>query len=108
MANQTAQYDLLIAGCGPVGAMATNLLGRAGLRTLVVEREREPNAQPRAVHIDHEIMRLFQNVGLSLALLPLFRVGQGHIHIGADGGVIRYLGTAGLHRKFGWANDYFF
>jgi 3-(3-hydroxy-phenyl)propionate hydroxylase len=108
MADQTAQYDVIVAGCGPVGAMAANLLGRANLRTLVVEREQEPNSQPRAVHIDHEIMRLFQSVGLSAELLPLFRVGQGHIHIGADGGVIRYLGTAGLHSKFGWANDYFF
>ena len=108
VADQTVQYDVIVAGCGPVGAMAANLLGRANLRTLVVEREREPNSQPRAVHIDHEIMRLFQNVGLSAELLPLFRVGQGHIHIGADGGVIRYLGTAGLHNKFGWANDYFF
>jgi 3-(3-hydroxy-phenyl)propionate hydroxylase len=108
MAAQTPQYDVNIAGCGPVGAMAANLLGHAKLRTLVIEREQEPNLQPRAVHIDHEIMRLFHDVGLSAALLPLFHVGQGHIHIGADGGVIRYLGTAGLHNKFGWANDYFF
>jgi 3-(3-hydroxy-phenyl)propionate hydroxylase len=33
---------------------------------------------------------------------------QGHMHIGADGGVIRYLGTAGRPRPFAWANDYFF
>ena len=108
MTGQTPQYDVLIVGCGPVGAMAANFFGRANLRTLVVEREQDPQPLPRAVHIDHEIMRLFQNVGLSGELLPLFREAQGHIHIGADGGVIRYLGTAGLHKKFGWANDYFF
>ena len=108
MAVQAEQYDVLVVGCGPVGAMAANVFGRANLRTLVVEREQEPHALPRAVHIDHEIMRLYQDVGLSGELLPLFREAQGHIHIGADGGVIRYLGTAGLHKKFGWANDYFF
>jgi 3-(3-hydroxy-phenyl)propionate hydroxylase len=108
MAVQAAQYDVLVVGCGPVGAMAANFFGRANLKTLVVEREQGPQSLPRAVHIDHEIMRLFQNVGLSGELLPLFRQAQGHIHIGADGGVIRYLGTAGLHKKFGWANDYFF
>ena len=108
MAVQAAQYDVLVVGCGPVGAMAANLLGRANLRTLVIEREQDPQSLPRAVHIDHEMVRLFQNVGLSAELLPLLRAAQGHIHIGADGGVIRYLGTAGLHNTFGWANDYFF
>jgi 3-(3-hydroxy-phenyl)propionate hydroxylase len=108
MAENAATFDVAIIGCGPVGAMAANLLGRTGLRVLVVEQEREPYPLPRAVHLDHEIMRLLQDVDLAPRLLPLFREAQGHIHIGADGGVIRYLGTAGLHRRFGWANDYFF
>ena len=73
-----------------------NLFGQAGLRTLVIEREAEPYPLPRAVHIDHEMMRMFQSVGLAEAVLPLMREAQGHIHIGADGGVIRYLGSAGL------------
>ncbi len=102
------EYDVIIIGCGPVGAMAANLLGQANLKSLVIEREEQSHPLPRAVHLDHEIMRLFQDVGLTRDLLPLFREAQGHIHIGADGGVIRYLGTAGLHKRFGWANDYFF
>jgi 3-(3-hydroxy-phenyl)propionate hydroxylase len=60
------------------------------------------------VHIDHEMMRIFQSVGLADEVRPLMREAQGHIHIGADGGVIRYLGSAGLPKRFGWANDYFF
>jgi 3-(3-hydroxy-phenyl)propionate hydroxylase len=102
------EYDVAIVGCGPVGAIAANLFGHAGLHTLVIEREAAPYPLPRAVHIDHEMMRIFQSVGLADAVLPLMREAHGHIHIGADGGVIRYLGSAGLPKRFGWANDYFF
>ena len=41
-------------------------------------------------------------------MLPIMREAHGHIHIGADNGVIRYLGSKGLPKRFGWANDYFF
>ena len=108
MSGAEPDYDVAIVGCGPVGAIAANLFGHAGLRTLVIEREAAPYPLPRAVHIDHEMMRIFQSVGLADAVLPLMREAQGHIHIGADGGVIRYLGSAGLPKRFGWANDYFF
>lgn len=101
-------HDVAIVGCGPVGATAANLLGRAGLSVLVLEREPDPHPLPRAVHIDHEMMRIFQGIGLIDRLLPLMRETDGHLHIGADGGTIRYLGTAGRARPFGWANDYFF
>lgn len=108
MSGATADYEVAIIGCGPVGALAANLFGQAGLRTIVVERDAAPYPLPRAVHIDHETMRLFQSVDLAPTLLPTMREAQGHIHIGADGGVIRYLGSAGLPKRFGWANDYFF
>lgn len=101
-------YDVAIVGCGPVGALAANLLGRAGLSVLVLEQEAAPHPLPRAVHLDHEMMRVFQNAGLVERLAPLMRETEGHLHIGADGGVIRYLGTAGRAKRFGWANDYFF
>ncbi len=101
-------HDVAIVGCGPVGALAANLLGRAGLSVLVLEQEAAPHPLPRAVHLDHEMMRLFQNAGLVERVAPLMRETEGHLHIGADGGAIRYLGTAGRAKRFGWANDYFF
>lgn len=102
------EYDVAIVGCGPVGALAANLLGRAGLRTLVVEREPYPHALPRAVHVDHEMMRLFQAAGVVDRVAQGMRDTDGHLHIGADQGVIRYMGTIGRPRPFGWSNDYFF
>jgi 3-(3-hydroxy-phenyl)propionate hydroxylase len=101
-------FDVAIVGCGPVGAVAANLLGRAGLRTLVIERENELHPLPRAVHLDHEMMRVFQAAGVIERLVPLMRDTDGHLHVGADRGVIRYMGTVGKPRPFGWSNDYFF
>jgi 3-(3-hydroxy-phenyl)propionate hydroxylase len=100
--------DVIIIGCGPVGALAANLFGKAGLSVLVLEREATPHPLPRAVHIDHEMMRLFQSAGVIDRVLPDMRETDGHLHIGADHGVIRYMGTVGKPRPFGWANDYFF
>jgi 3-(3-hydroxy-phenyl)propionate hydroxylase len=101
-------YDVAIVGCGPVGALAACLLGRAGLRTVVLEREATPHPLPRAVHLDHEMMRIFQAAGVVDRVLPHMRDTDGHLHIGADHGVIRYMGTVGQPRPFGWSNDYFF
>jgi len=41
-------YDVIIAGTGPGGGMAANLLGRAGCKVLVIERQRLPRYQPCA------------------------------------------------------------
>jgi 3-(3-hydroxy-phenyl)propionate hydroxylase len=104
----SAAYDVAVVGCGPVGALAANLAAAAGLSVLVIDREASPHPLPRAVHLDHEMMRLFQSAGLAEAIAPTMRETQGHLHIGADHGVIRYMGTAGRAKPFGWANDYFF
>ena len=101
-------HDVIIVGCGPVGALAANLLGRDGLNVLVLERETGLYPLPRAVHVDHEMLRLCQSAGVIDRVLPDMRQADGHLHVGADHGVIRYMGTVGKPRPFGWANDYFF
>ncbi|MBC2663515.1 bifunctional 3-(3-hydroxy-phenyl)propionate/3-hydroxycinnamic acid hydroxylase [Novosphingobium flavum] len=101
-------YDVVIVGCGPVGALAANLLGREGLSVLVLEKELEHYPLPRAVHLDHEMMRLLQSAGVIDRVLPDMIAADGHLHIGADHGVIRYMGTQGKPKPFGWANDWFF
>lgn len=35
----TTDYDVAIVGLGPVGAVLANLLGLAGIRTVVLERD---------------------------------------------------------------------
>lgn len=103
-----ACVDVAIIGCGPVGAFAANLLGRTGLTVLIVDREADVAPHPRACHVDHEMIRLFQSLGLRDSVISQMRAAEGHVHIGADRGVIRFMGTAGRPRPFGWSNDYFF
>ncbi|MBE9637190.1 bifunctional 3-(3-hydroxy-phenyl)propionate/3-hydroxycinnamic acid hydroxylase [Salipiger mangrovisoli] len=102
------EWDVTIVGCGPIGAFAANLLGRAGLRVLVLDRDAAPYALPRAVHVDHEMLRLLADAELLAPLEHRLLAADGHLHIGADHGVIRYLSAAGQPRPFGYANDYFF
>ena len=40
-------YDVIIVGLGPVGAVAANLMGSYGVRTLVLEKEQEIYKGPR-------------------------------------------------------------
>jgi 3-(3-hydroxy-phenyl)propionate hydroxylase len=101
-------FDVAIIGCGPVGAFAANLLGKSGASVLVIEQEAHPYPLPRAVHLDHEMMRLFQSAGIIDRVAPDMRDTEGHLHVGADHGVIRYMGTVGRARPFSWSNDYFF
>ena len=46
-------YDVAVIGFGPTGAVAAALLGKAGLRTHVVDRATGIYDKPRAVALDH-------------------------------------------------------
>ncbi len=55
---------VVIVGMGPVGATLALLLGRAGVPTLVLERDAAPSAGPRAVALDDEALRVLQAAGI--------------------------------------------
>jgi 3-(3-hydroxy-phenyl)propionate hydroxylase len=81
---------VLVVGAGPVGLAFANALGRYGIDTLVIERELTVAAEPRAVSIDDEAMRLLQAVGLGGAerLAGVVRPGTGTRYYGARGQLI--------------------
>ncbi|MEM8707449.1 MAG: bifunctional 3-(3-hydroxy-phenyl)propionate/3-hydroxycinnamic acid hydroxylase [Actinomycetota bacterium] len=56
--------DLVIVGCGPVGAMAALRARQFGLSVIVVDRDTDVYPLPRAVGMDDEIQRLFDTAGL--------------------------------------------
>ncbi|WP_171907377.1 bifunctional 3-(3-hydroxy-phenyl)propionate/3-hydroxycinnamic acid hydroxylase [Burkholderia plantarii] len=58
-------YDVAIVGYGPVGQMQAAKLSQLGHEVVVFERFPGLYGMPRAGHIDHEVMRIFQSVGAS-------------------------------------------
>ena len=83
------KYDVVVVGFGPAGAIATGLLGQAGLRTLAIDRSTEVYAKPRAIAIDHEILRIMQNMGVASQVLPHVAPFPASEHYGVDGQLIR-------------------
>lgn len=69
MAAPPLDYDVVIVGCGPVGAFASLLLARYGVSVLVVEAEESAYGVPRAIALDDEVIRLLGLISAELAAL---------------------------------------
>jgi 3-(3-hydroxy-phenyl)propionate hydroxylase len=101
-------YDVVLVGFGPTGATLASLLGRAGHRVRVVEREREVYRLPRAVHFDHEVMRIFQAAGVAEAALPHTAPIDDYRFLNADRELLLGGKIGGPSSDQGWAVDYMF
>jgi 3-(3-hydroxy-phenyl)propionate hydroxylase len=64
------EREVAIVGAGPVGLMVANLLGLAGVRVVVFERNKGLLGLPRAIAYDAETLRLFTQVGLFNGIAP--------------------------------------
>lgn len=61
--------DVAIIGAGPTGLTLANLLGEAGCRVALIERNAGTVEAPRAVSIDDETLRTMQAIGLVDAVI---------------------------------------
>ena len=95
MGLERTDADVLVVGLGPVGAVAANLCGAAGLRTVVLDRDLQPYLKPRAIVFDAEIMRVFASIGLAEAIAAVTRPLGGSVYLGADLKPIRTFRSPG-------------
>ena len=95
MGRKRLQADVLVVGLGPVGAVAANLAGIAGLRTIALDRDLQPYVKPRAIVFDAEIMRVFAAIGLAEAIGAVTRPLGGSVYLGADLRPIRTFRSPG-------------
>jgi 3-(3-hydroxy-phenyl)propionate hydroxylase len=86
-----ATVDVAVVGFGPSGAVAAGLLGQAGLTTYVCDREHDVYPKPRAIALDHEIMRVFQQMGIATQVQRFVEPFTPSEYFGVDGQIIRRM-----------------
>lgn len=57
--------DVLIVGCGPVGASLASLLGKYNIKAIVIDAAAGVLLHPRAIALDNEALRILQMTGLA-------------------------------------------
>lgn len=77
MQNNIKEFDIIVCGLGPVGLLACNTLGMRGYRVLGVDKFESAFNFPRAIHIDEEIVRIVQSIGLLDELMPSLKPSDG-------------------------------
>mgnify|MGYP001158069960 CR=1 FL=1 len=71
--DENRSFDVIIIGLGPVGAVVANLLAPFNISILIIEKNKMIHPTPRAIHFDGEVMRIFQNIGLSSYIKKIAR-----------------------------------
>ncbi|MFF3468292.1 bifunctional 3-(3-hydroxy-phenyl)propionate/3-hydroxycinnamic acid hydroxylase [Streptomyces sp. NPDC002619] len=68
---------VVVIGAGPTGLTVATLLARHGVPALVLERHRAPYPLPRAVHLDDEVHRILQAMGIHETFSEISRPARG-------------------------------
>lgn len=56
---------VVVIGAGPTGVTAATLLAKSGIATTVLDRWPDVYPQPRAVHLDDEVFRILDRLGIA-------------------------------------------
>jgi len=73
-------FDCIVIGYGPVGALLSIFLSKLGLSVAVIDKNLDVYPLPRAIHFDEEVMRIFQMVNLSKQISNISRIGTKGMH----------------------------
>jgi 3-(3-hydroxy-phenyl)propionate hydroxylase len=95
-------FDVAVVGLGPTGAVCSALLGGLGVKTIAIEREQAVYDKPRALALDHEVMRVFEDIGVADAVKPHTAPFTPSEYYGVDGQLIKRLGALPPPWPLGW------
>lgn len=105
---EATEVDVAIVGYGPVGEVLANLLGAAGLSVAVFEREAGVYHAPRAGHIDGEVMRIVQTLGLAAEVEAVTVPWKGMRFVNAAGDMLVERPGPTAPGPQGWLDDLYF
>ena len=101
-------FDVLIVGLGPTGATLAGLLGQRGVKVAVFDCLPDLYPLPRAIGLDHEAMRITQELGMADRVAAYVAPYKDSVYLGVDNEPIKRLGAMpGIHR-LGWYPNYVF
>jgi 3-(3-hydroxy-phenyl)propionate hydroxylase len=95
-------FDVAVVGQGPAGAVCAALAGTLGLKAVAIERSAAVYDKPRAFALDHEVMRVFEDIGVADAVAPHTAPFTPSEYYGADGRLIKRLGALPPPWPLGW------
>ncbi|HLZ84228.1 MAG TPA: bifunctional 3-(3-hydroxy-phenyl)propionate/3-hydroxycinnamic acid hydroxylase, partial [Caulobacteraceae bacterium] len=100
--------DVIVVGLGPVGAALAALLVQQDLSVVAIDKDLDVYPQPRAAHFDHEIMRLFQQLGVADEVLRHARVPSAYEFRNAAGEVLMRFELDRGPSPSGWPASFMF
>ncbi|WP_165191485.1 FAD-dependent monooxygenase [Caulobacter soli] len=65
LASDTNAFEVVVIGAGPVGLLSAIQLGRAGVKTLLLERRSSFSVHPKASGIHARTMEIYRQLGLA-------------------------------------------
>ena len=98
----SADPEVLVVGMGPSGVALAGLLGQRGIRTAVFDRLPGLFPLPRAAGMDHEVMRIAQELGVAEQLAEVVVPYRASEYRGVGGAVIKRLDSPPPPYRLGW------
>lgn len=100
--------DVIIVGVGPTGGVLAGLLAQRGIRVAAFDQLPDLYPLPRAIGLDHEVMRLIQELGIAERVLRHTAPYRPSEYRGVSGQLIKRLDTNPPPYRLGWAPNYVF
>lgn len=94
--------DVAIVGMGPVGVSLAGLLGCQGVTVIALDKADSIYDKPRAIGLDHEVMRVFQQIGAADDLAPFLSAYPPSEYRTREGEVIRRFISAPPPYPLSW------
>ena len=101
VAQAELHCDVVVVGAGPVGMTVAALLAARGVDVVVVEKRSGPSDEPKAISLDDESLRTYQQAGLESEILRVVVPGTGTAYYDSQDRLL-FHGRAAVPNRFGY------